>query len=75
MRATGRPPANLDPPPRKKLLNPQYVTVTHGMRGYHAVLCDNDGPITSGCGSYETPEDAAGEARDWAEADGLEYKP
>lgn len=68
-----------------------YVTVTSGMRGFFAVLRvwvdeDDDGnklPAghgfydvwSSGIGSYKKPEDAAREARDWATAEGLEYRP
>jgi hypothetical protein len=54
-----------------------YVTVTSGMRGFFAVLIDEtDGypePVQSGPGSYESPEGAAVEAREWARAEGLRY--
>ena len=46
------------------------IGVTSGLRGYFAVLYDEAGPITSGIGSYETPEAAAEEARDWAVSEG-----
>jgi hypothetical protein len=44
----------------------QKIGVTNGLRGYYAVLYDQDGPIQTGIGSYETPEEAACEACDWA---------
>lgn len=47
------------------------VGVTHGMRGYFAVLYDDAGPIQSGIGSYEHPNDAWVEARDWASSEDL----
>jgi len=57
---------------------PLYVTTTSGMRGFFAVLVDDsDGfpePVQSGIGSYKTAEEAAGEAIDWARAEGLEFK-
>lgn len=49
------------------------VGVTHGLRGYFAVLYDQDGPIQSGVGSYETPDGAYREARDWAISEGIPY--
>ena len=50
------------------------VGVTHGLRGWFAVLYDEAGPIQSGIGSYETPEGAAQEARDWAISEGIPYE-
>jgi hypothetical protein len=46
------------------------IGITNGLRGYFAVLYDECGPIQSGIGSYETPEGAADEARDWAVSEG-----
>lgn len=60
---------------------PNYVSVTHGMRGWFAVMLwwnpDLGGfwePWQTGCGSYATPEEAEVEARAWAEDEGLEFK-
>jgi hypothetical protein len=47
------------------------IGVTSGLRGYFAVLYDNDGPIESGIGSYKNWEGAAIEALDWAQAEGV----
>lgn len=47
------------------------VGVTHGLRGYYAVLYDKDGPIQTGIGSYPTRDDAKREAWDWAKSEGL----
>lgn len=49
------------------------ITVTSGLRGYFAVMYDQDGAIQTGLGSYATSEEAAVEARQWAEAEELEY--
>jgi hypothetical protein len=57
-----------------------FVTVTHGMRGYFAVLMwwnANDEfwePWSSGFGSYNTYEEAIPEARAWAEAEDVECR-
>lgn len=57
-----------------------YVTVTHGMRGFFAVLMwwnPDPGfwePWQSGIGSYKSGKEAAAEGRIWAEAEGLEFK-
>jgi hypothetical protein len=55
-----------------------YVTTTHGMRGYFAVLIDDSPgfpePVNTGIGSYETPEGAKQEAKDWARAEELPYR-
>ena len=40
------------------------------MRGFFAVMCDNDGPINSGIGSYDDSKGAAQEAAEWAVAEG-----
>lgn len=47
----------------------EFVGITSGMRGYFAVHYDEDGPIQTGIGSYETPEEAAQEAYEWAASD------
>jgi hypothetical protein len=49
------------------------ISVTSGMSGYFAVMWDNDGAIQTGIGRYATAEEAAVEAREWAEAEELEY--
>lgn len=56
-----------------------YVTVTHGISGWFAVLMEwNDKletyePYTTGYGRYETKEEAEIEAQDWAAAEELPY--
>lgn len=56
-----------------------YVSVSHGMRGYFAVLVDDrDGfpePVQSGIGSYDTRVEAEGEAKDWAMSEGITFGP
>ncbi len=47
------------------------VGVTSGLRGYFAVLYDQDGPIQSGVGSYKSAKEAMVEAREWAESEEL----
>lgn len=47
--------------------------VTHGLRGYFAVMYDEDGPIQSGIGSYETSDDAWTEAQQWARSEYGDY--
>lgn len=61
--------------------HPSYVTVTHGLRGYFAVLVwwnpDLGGfyePYDSGVGSYATEAEAIPEALDWADAEGIEFQ-
>ena len=55
-----------------------WVETTQGMRGYFAVmLWDGMGfaePWDSGIGSYATASEAAVEAREWAEAEGIEFR-
>lgn len=55
---------------------PPYVTVTKGMRGYFAVLVDDNDqePIMSGVGSYADEAGAIDEAQTWARAEELEYR-
>lgn len=60
--------------------HPAYITITRGMRGFFAVHIwwNPEGfwePWQSGFGSYATREEAIPEARSWAEAEGLEFKP
>lgn len=66
-------------------LHPPYVTITHGMRGFFAVLMtwsdDGDGssegfyePFNTGFESYKTYEDAIPEARSWAFAEECELR-
>lgn len=57
------------------------IAVSHGMRGYFAVHMstseDSDGcfwPQHSGIGSHRKPEEAAIEAREWAESEGLRFE-
>ncbi len=57
-----------------------YITVTHGMRGYFAVQLwwNPEGfwePYQTGIGSYLTKAAAEPEAKQWAEAEEMEYKP
>jgi hypothetical protein len=56
-----------------------YITITKGMRGFFAVHVwwNPDGfwePWQSGIGSYATRDEAEPEAREWAIAEGLEFK-
>ena len=66
---------------QKRLTSKQpYVTITHGMRGYFAVLVswNPEGfwePEQSGIGSYEWPEQAEPEAKDWANAEEIKFVP
>lgn len=43
--------------------------VTQGLRGYFAVLYDNEDTIQSGIGSYSTAAEAAVEADEWSRAE------
>ncbi len=55
-----------------------YLTTSHGMRGYFAVLIDDSGgfpePVTTGYGSYNTREEAEKEAEEWALAENLKVR-
>lgn len=58
-----------------------YLTIAHGLRGYYAVLMwwnDEDGgfwePWQTGLCSYRTAAAAEGDAREWAQAEGLEFR-
>jgi hypothetical protein len=51
-----------------------YVTVTSGLRGYFAVLIENEMPVQSGIGSYPTAGEAEEEAVEWARAEGLSFR-
>jgi hypothetical protein len=58
-----------------------YITTTSGMSGFFAVMLwwnpDMGGfyePWTTGTGRYLTVEEARAEARDWAEAEQVEYR-
>jgi hypothetical protein len=54
----------------------QYITTAHGIRGFFAVMRDaNDEPIQTGIGSHAKQIDAEREAREWAEAEGVEFRP
>ena len=66
------------PKTKGKQLNPDFVTIQHGMRGYFAVLMswsDECGgffePYDTGVGSYATYEAAIPEAREWARSEGI----
>lgn len=52
-----------------------YITTTHGMRGWFAVLMDDScgfpEPVTTGYGSYKTSEEARKEAEEWAIVENL----
>ena len=57
--------------------NKSLVTVGQGMSGWFAALMvwNKEGfyePWNTGFGRYKTREEAVAEARDWAEAEGLE---
>jgi len=59
-----------------------FVTVTSGMRGWFAVQMwwnNQDGnfwePWSTRPTSYTTPEEAEVEAEEWAEAEGIRFKP
>ncbi len=52
----------------------KFVGVTQGMCGWTAVLYDSEGPIVNWGVYHNDREDAAQDARDWAEADGLELE-
>ncbi len=61
--------------------HPDYVTVTHGMRGYYAVYLkwteDNGGfyePWNTSDLSFKHHKSAVIEAKAWAKADGVAYK-
>ena len=58
-----------------------YITVTHGMSGYFAVLLtwnpDLGGfyePEQTGMGRYRSADVAAEEGRDWAAVEGIEFR-
>ena len=59
-----------------------YITTTSGMSGYFAILVgkfeDEPEPyydiISTGIGRYKTKDEAIEEAKQWAEADELEFK-
>lgn len=56
-----------------------YVTTTHGMRGWFAVLMwyNPEGfwePFQSGIGSYKTQIEAEKEAKEWADAEEIKFK-
>lgn len=61
-------------------MNKPYVTVTSGLRGYFAVLMwwNPEGfwePWNTSDFSSSKYEDAVQDARDWAQAEGIEYRP
>ena len=43
--------------------------VAHGMRGFFAIMYDDEGPINS-VGSYSSSAEAGEEAAQWAESEG-----
>jgi len=55
-----------------------WITTTQGMSGHFAVMMWNDGemdePWETGEGRYKTRKEAEAEARQWAEAERMEYK-
>ena len=58
---------------------PSFISVSGGLSGHFAVLMtwNKEGfyePWNTGFGRYATREEAALEAQQWAEAEGLEYK-
>lgn len=62
-----------------------FITVTHGMSGYFAVLMGTDEatkkefgdsfrePYNTGMGRYRTREEAEFEAKEWAECEEIPY--
>jgi hypothetical protein len=65
---------------RMKIETPKpYITVSSGMRGFYAVLMCWDKvdqfyePYNTGIGSYKTKREAVIEAKEWADAEGVEY--
>ncbi len=76
-------PAKIDvaTPKAKDQRHAPYVTVTHGMSGYFAVMLwwnpETGGfyePWNTGVGRYPTRAEAETEAAQWAEAEGVEYR-
>lgn len=71
------------PPAETPAMNPAYITVTHGMRGWFAVfVCwtveDGGGfyePWTTHPVSHATRDAALAEAQSWARSEGVEFKP
>jgi hypothetical protein len=61
--------------------NPDYITTTHGMSGNFAVFMRWYADIQaydvlqSGIGRYKTIQEAQDEAKAWAEAEQVEYRP
>lgn len=61
--------------------NPSYITTTHGGSGYFAVLMTyypEDGFYDvqqTGVGRFVWKDQAIAEAKEWAKAEGLEYRP
>jgi hypothetical protein len=55
-----------------------YLTTSHGLRGWFAVLVDDSNgfpePVQTGYGSYETAEEARKEAEEWAIAENLKVR-
>lgn len=67
-------------PKAKDAEHAPYITVTHGMSGYFAVMLwwnpDMDGfyePWDTGMGRYSTSAEAEQEAMEWAEEEDLRY--
>lgn len=70
------------------MANKPFITTSHGMSGHFAVLMTwvkyddplykDEGqyePWNTGIGRYKTKAEAEVEARQWAEAEELEYQP
>lgn len=55
-----------------------FVTTTHGMRGWFAVMMEHNGtfaePVNTGINSYRTRDEAKADAKAWAEAEDLDYR-
>jgi L-alanine-DL-glutamate epimerase-like enolase superfamily enzyme len=47
------------------------IGVYNSIGGWKAVLYDNNGPIQTGIGAYETEEEAQREATEWAHSEGF----
>lgn len=51
------------------------IGVSYGLRGWFAVLYDDEGPIQSAPGSFATEREAHEDAKAWGRAEGLPVDP
>lgn len=66
--------------PAPNVAHPTYITTTHGLSGHFAVMVwwNPEGfwePWNTAAGRYETRAEAEADAKEWAQAEGLEYRP